>query len=321
MLAAPVDVMPGPEAMPGGTAYEPKWDGFRAIAVVGSPVRLFSRRTNDLARYFPDVAAALAAQLPAGVVVDGELVIWSDGRLDFGALQERLTVGRTRLPQMAATLPASFVVFDILEEPGNDWRPSPYRERRTRLEALLADAVPPLQITPMTTDPGEATLWRETWAPMGVEGLMVKGLAQPYRPGKRDWRKLKTRHTTEAIVGAVVGELSAPERLVLGAYDDRGKLRIVGGTGALAALQAREIGALLIAADAHPWPAEVPAFALFGLPGQHDAIALTRVEPVVVAEISPDTAFERGRWRHSVRFVRVRVDADPAAVTVASLTA
>jgi ATP-dependent DNA ligase len=155
MLAAPVEAIPGPGALPGGNAYEPKFDGFRAIAVVGSPVRLFSRRPNDLAHYVPDVAAALASQLPADVVVDGELVIWSDGRLGFAALQERLTAGPTRLREMVGALPASFIAFDVLEEFDRDWRRRPYRERRARLEALLTDATPPLQITPMTTDPAE----------------------------------------------------------------------------------------------------------------------------------------------------------------------
>lgn len=116
----------------------------------------------------------------------------------------------------------AFIAFDLLAEPSADWRTKPFSARRQRLEAVMVDTVPPLHLTASTTDPDLAQLWWETWPSLGIEGLVVKGLAQPYRERRRDWLKVRYRDTAEAIVGAVVGALDEPERLVLGAHDARG---------------------------------------------------------------------------------------------------
>jgi ATP-dependent DNA ligase len=129
MLARPVKALPGPGEFPGGCLFEPKWDGFRGVlhvrtGVAGEPVcRVQSRRGSDLSGAFTDIAAAAAAQLPAGTVVDGELVIWTADRLDFAALQRRMT-SPSRAARLASGQPATFLVFDVLAYNGNDWRKS-----------------------------------------------------------------------------------------------------------------------------------------------------------------------------------------------------
>src|SRR6187455_2355081 len=119
-----------------GWSFEPKYDGFRALAFAGpGGVVLQSRQLRDLTHAFPDVAAAVG-QL-GEVVVDGELVVWRAGRFDFAALQDRLRSGRARVRGLVAAEPAAFVVFDLLARNGKDLRDRPYGKRRRKLEKLL----------------------------------------------------------------------------------------------------------------------------------------------------------------------------------------
>jgi ATP-dependent DNA ligase len=138
------------------------------------------------------------------MLLDGELVVWAQGRLDFTALQQRLVAGR-RLVELVAERPTSLVVFDLLRANGEDLMARPWSERRARLEAVMADTRAPLQLCPATTDRQEALVWFDAWAALGVEGLVAKGQGQPYMPGRRGWLKVRHRHGAEAVVGAVVG--------------------------------------------------------------------------------------------------------------------
>ena len=190
------------------------------------------------------------------VVVDGELVIWGDGGLDFPALLQRMASKGANARQLAATRPANFVVFDLLAADAEDLRGEPLRVRRRRLEHLLANAVPPLMISPATVDREQAQQWLTKYAAahVGIEGIVAKGLAQRYRGGARDWLKYRYRDTVDVIVGAVTGSLTRPERLILGLYRD-GVLHIVGGTSALSTTQQRLVAPLLAAPEGdHPWP-------------------------------------------------------------------
>jgi ATP-dependent DNA ligase len=287
------------------------------VTYAAGAVSVVSRHGRDLSRYFPDVALAVAVQLASPAVLDGELVVWASGRLEFSALQARLVAGG-RLAELVVTRPASYVVFDLLEVAGVDVRPLPYRQRRQLLEVLLADARPPLQLTPQTTDRAEALVWFTDWAAAGVEGLVVRGLDQPYLPNVRGWMKIRRRRTVEAVVGAVSGgSLEAPARLVLGAHDGDGRLRVLGSTTALAAAVAREVGAVLRPPQRpHPWPTVMHSHLLGGLAGQRPATAVTLVEPATVVEVAADTAFDAGRWRHPVRFLRIRAELHPMHVRV-----
>lgn len=316
MLATAVDRIPPPQSCPGGCVYEPKFDGFRAVAIVPEPgaVTLWSRRRTRLDGAFPEIAAAAAELLPPGTVVDGEIVRWgADGRLDFAALQRRHVAGRRR--DLARTEPCHYVVFDVLETDGADLRPRPLRERRAVLEMLLGGVPAAARVVavPQTADVGEARVWFDALAGQGVEGLVVKDAGGAYREGRRGWRKVKRRITTEAIVGGVTGTRQAPESLVLGRYDADGRLRVVARTTPLPPAARAELADVLRHADQdHPWPAELPAGFSGGPYGAHPPIRYVRTEPEVVVEISADAAVEHGRWRHGVRFVRVRRDLDAA---------
>src|SRR5687768_62248 len=156
MLAKLADVLP--EAGP--YLYEPKWDGFRAIVFRGATeVFIQSRDLRPLDRYFPELHEVLLAQLPAGCVVDGEIVIVSSSGLDFDALQLRLHPAASRVKKLATETPSSFVAFDLLASDGQDRRDRPQIERRALLERMLADAAPPIHLTPMTRDAERARDW------------------------------------------------------------------------------------------------------------------------------------------------------------------
>lgn len=126
-LAKLVKTFPGRKALPGGLWAEPKWDGYRTTTFIDrGRVTLWSRQGKELTEYLPDLAQALADQVPAGVILDGEAVIWNRGRLDFDALQQRMVASRAALPALARELPASFVAFDVLAVAGQDTRGVPF---------------------------------------------------------------------------------------------------------------------------------------------------------------------------------------------------
>ena len=177
-----------------------------------------------------------------------------------------------------------------------------HRPRR-KLGKLLGCGLPDgLVLTPATTDPAVARTWMRAHTGTGLEGVVAKRLDQPYRPGRRGWQKLRTRLTAEAVVGGITGPLKVPQELILGRYDDTGRLRIVGRTTPLRPPTAARLGALL-EEHAHAWPERLPAHS-WGAP----QTAYTRVRPNLVVEVSADLALDGLRWRHPVRFVRARDD-------------
>ncbi len=306
-LAKAQDRVPGPGALPGGSRYELKFDGFR-MAVVGHPdgVRLWSKSGTDLTPRFPEIAAAAAAVVPDGTVLDGEAVIWQDERLDFELLQHRFTTSRTRLAEEARSHPGSYMVFDLLAVDGRDLRGVPLRTRRGALEELARDWTPPLQLSPVTDDEQLAHRWMTQYRPAGIEGLVVKGADTRYEPGARRWVKVKSRETTEVVIGAVIGTLTAPTAIVAGLYQQDGTLRMVGRSASLTRAQSHAVAAVLTAAtEEHPWP-DTMAATRFG--SGRDRLVLTRVEPVVVVEVAADAARQHGVWRHSLRVIRLRSD-------------
>jgi ATP-dependent DNA ligase len=311
-LAKPVRGIPEPGALPGGCRYEPKWDGYRLVAVrQATGTRLWSKQGRDLTDRFPDVAAAALAQLPAGTVVDGEVVVWSGERLDFGLLQARMTASRGRIGALVAAHPASYVVFDLLAAGGTDLRGRPWRRRRAELEELGRRWAPPVQLSPVTADVEEARAWFTDYRPAGVEGLVAKGAATRYAPGRREWLKVKSWETAEVLAGGVIGPVGRPSQLVAGRYRD-GELVVVGRTSPLSPAQSAELAAVLTPAGPdHPWPERIGT-GRFG--GGRLSVALTRVVPDVVVEISADAALQAGVFRHPLRFVRTRPDLRPADV-------
>ena len=309
MLAASVDRLPV-----GANAYEPKWDGWRVLVFRDADgVYLQSRTGKPLAGYFPEVTR-LARTLPPGVVLDGELIIWEAARqrTSFALLQRRVATGSP--VREAYRNPAHLVAFDLLEKDGAELLDRPLPERRAALLATLADAPPQLTVCPQTDDPAEAREWLDAWTAQGVEGLVIKPLRSRYQPGKRGWRKLRRRHTTEAIIAGVIGTLHEPGVLLLARYDADGRLRYAGRTSPLPPAARRELAPLLTQSGNrrdgrvnHPWPKPLPA----GWAGSFDRtgpLEYRQVAPVIVAEVRVDSAYEHTRWRDAVRYERMRTD-------------
>src|SRR4051812_8939080 len=167
MLAKLARDLPPPEGM----LYEPKWDGFRCIVFRdGDEVELGSRNEKPLTRYFPELPPALKANLPDRCVIDGEIVIPGEGGLQFDALLNRIHPAVSRINMLAESTPASLVAFDLLALGDDDLMNTPFAERRRLLEAALADAEPPVHLTPATDDPVRARDWFERFEGAGLDG-------------------------------------------------------------------------------------------------------------------------------------------------------
>ena len=270
-------------------------------------IRLWSRRGKDLTDRFPDLAATAIDQLEAGTVLDAEAVIWNGDRLDFDLPQRRLVNTQGKLASLAAKHPATVMVFDVLAH-GDDLRQQPFHERRAILEELARTWTPPLQLSHTTTVEATARQWFTEYPPAGIEGLVVKGADCVYTPGRRTWIKVKSRETTEVIIGVVTGSIERPETVVAGLVRD-GELHIVGKTTPLSSTQAAELAEVLTPTGPdHPWPVEVSS-SRFG--SSRAKVQLVKVEPLVVAEVLEDTALQAGAYRHPLRYVRVRNDLTP----------
>ena len=233
-----VPTIPAADALPGGTRYELKLDGFRCAAFARGtrPPVLQSRSGRDLSPGFPAIASAVAA-LPAGLVLDGELCAWHEGKLAFEQLL------RPRAARDADRVALALVVFDVLAVPGRDVRALPLHARIDLLHSALADLPPPLQLVMATTSSAEARTWFDTLGPQGVEGLVCKGLDSPYAPGGtgRSWVKVRHQDTLDAMVTAVTGTPRRPRALVLHLSDGSRVL----SAPQLDALQARTLAAAL----------------------------------------------------------------------------
>ena len=320
MLAKLADELPPP----GGFLFEPKWDGFRAIVFRGGAdgVYIQSRDLRPLDRYFPEVHEFLLAQLPEGCVLDGELVIVSPRGLDFDALQMRLHPAASRAARLAKETPASFVAFDVLAVGGTSVMDRPQHERRALLETLLAGAVPPLHLTPVTRDRALAADWLHRFEGAGLDGVIAKPAAATYQPGKRAMLKIKHARTADCVVAGFRWHKSGTDRvgsLLLGLYDDRGRLQHVGVTSSftMAARQAlvAELEPLRAhALDDHPWREWAQeAGATSRMPGGYSRWSAgkdlswepLRVERV--CEVKYDH-LQGDRFRHAATFLRWRPD-------------
>jgi bifunctional non-homologous end joining protein LigD len=312
-LARAVEKIPGAGALPGGTVYEPKWDGFRlVIARDGERTSLWSRQGKDLTEAFPDVAAAAARMVPPGCAVDGEVVRWADDRLDFDALQRRLTASRRTIGRLVDEEPVTYVAFDLVAVAGRDLRGHPYYVRRLLLEELAKGWDPALALSPSTRSIEIAREWFQDFGVAGVEGLVAKGVDQEYAGGSREWLKVRHRDTFELVAGAVTGSRAHPETLILGRYEE-GELHIVGRTTPLSRSAAANLGKSLSEPDGvHPWPTVIGSTAYDRFNKKRDT-EITLVEPIVV-EVSADTSLSGGSLRHPARFVRRRPELAPDTV-------
>jgi ATP-dependent DNA ligase len=280
-----------------GWAYEPKWDGFRAIAFVdGADVHLQSRNGRPLSRYFPELA------FPEGrYVLDGEIVLFdSQGRQDFDALGQRIHPAKTRIDMLAATTPTRFIAFDLLAEGDDALLELPQAERRDRL-ARIVDA--PVDLTPSTEDPAEAEPWLR-----GAEGVIAKRQDARYCPGERvGMVKIKRVRTIDAvIVGWRPGkEENTLGSLILGLYDEAGELRVVGHSSGFKAAEKRELPGRLAAYETGQRG--------MGDPSRWDnerELEWIAVRPELVVEVTFDHV-SNDRIRHGTKVSRWRDDKDP----------
>lgn len=290
-------------------AYEPKWDGFRALAFVdGEDLFLQSRNGRPLRRYFPELV------FPGGkYVLDGELVILdSDGREEFDALQNRLHPAESRVRMLAEQTPAIFRAFDLLALDRRKLLKLPFTERRAELEKLLKGnrKRSSVELTPFTTSEKKAEPWLQ-----GGEGVIAKQLDAPYLPGqRRGMVKVKRVRTIDAVVagwrpGKEKGTVGS---LMLGLYDGK-ELRVVGHTSGLKAKQKREMVAMLKpyetgergSADPSRWDAD-------------RELEWIDLRPELVVEVSFDHV-SNGRIRHGAKIQRWRGDKDPKSCTIDQL--
>ncbi|MBV1940832.1 DNA ligase [Streptomyces sp. BV286] len=226
--------------------YEPKMDGHRLVMWrTEDNVRLQTRAGRDVTSVWMDLALA-GMQLPAGVVLDGEGIVYVDGRISFGAAQSRANSTLMRARALAERHPAHYAVFDILRHPEHgDTRGWSYRRRRSLLEHLLEEygVGPPIQAVPTTTDVELARLWYEALQPQGVEGLVVKVGSSTYRGNSRQWRKIRHAETVDAVVVGYTGPAARPRHLAVRLPDGRTAF-----SQALRAPLAAQIAALLATA-------------------------------------------------------------------------
>ncbi|MFW6599754.1 ATP-dependent DNA ligase [Propionibacteriaceae bacterium Y2011] len=321
MLAQSVD------AIPAGMAYEPKWDGWRCIVFTGDRPRLFSRRGTELTGDFPELVNAVRDQLPPDSVLDGEIVIISNDRLDYTALASRHGAG-AKADRLSRELPAHFIAFDVLQVGGRDIRDQQQRVRRRLLEELAGDLAHPLLISPLTTDVATAKRWFVDFEDFGLDGVMAKPPHGTYQSGKRTLFKIKHRRTADVVVGGFRLDRNATPKhptlgsLQLGLYRD-GLLHHLGVCAGFPQATRVELGRMLLdlevppgstALKEHPWHPggsggnRIPdGVSRWSTP--NDRIHL--IDPLLVCEVTYDAVHPEGdllRFRSNTAFLRWRTD-------------
>jgi ATP-dependent DNA ligase len=337
MLAKAVPTLPDPASIDGGLAFEPKWDGFRGVVFRdGDQLEIYSRPRDKkrgprpLGRYFPEVVAALLANTPARCVLDGEIVLAVDGRLNFTMLQQRLHPAKSRVDMLATTVPARYVAFDLLAHQDASFMDAPFEQRRRSLQSALADATAPVHLTPLTTSAEQARLWFDRVEGAGLDGVVAKPLTGRYEPDRRAMLKVKHARTADVVVaGYRLHKASTPERpllgsLLLGLYDADGTLQHVGVAASFPMTRRAELHdelqPLVAPLESHPWGAWAAAGEEQRRPGNTSRwnvgkdLSFVPLSPTLVCEVGYD-AMEGSRLRHTAQLRRWRPDRDPLSCT------
>lgn len=278
-----------------GWGYEFKWDGVRAIAdITGGSTRLYARSGAEITAAYPELAP-IGGQVD-DALLDGEVVVLTEqGQPSFTALAERMHVReRARAARLAATMPVTYMIFDLLRLRGEDLTGLAYQDRRAALDGLGLDG-PRWAVPPVFPD------GRATWAAAGehgLEGVMAKRLSSPYRAGVRspEWVKIKLEVTGDFVVGGWRPGARKIGGLLVGVPRPAGRLtyrgRVGGGIGAATE---RELLAVLepLRADSSPFAGDVP---------REDARGAIWVRPQIVVEVKYGQRTPDGR----LRFPRLR---------------
>lgn len=310
MEARLVDALPDEP----GWWFEPKWDGFRCLVFRdGDSVELQSKSGKPLARYFPEVVAAIAALKVCQFVLDGELIIPVGDVLDFSALQMRLHPAESRIRRLARETPAQLMLFDCLAAgAGESLLECPLVERRQALERFHAAAPSPdLLLSPFTEDCAAAEAWLAR-AGGALDGVIAKRRDGPYVAGERAMLKVKQQRTADCVVGGFRYASNARQvgSLLLGLYGEDDKLHHVGFTSAIPAADRPELTTRLEAL------VEEPGFT-GDAPGGPSRWSTGRsadwypLRPELVAEVKYDQV-TGNRFRHGTRLLRWRPDKAPA---------
>jgi ATP-dependent DNA ligase len=327
MLAKRIDALPTKD----GFLFEPKWDGFRTLIFRdGDELFIQSRDEKPLNRYFPELEAPLKAQLPDRCVLDGELVIAKGSGLDFEALQLRIHPAASRVKMLSQEIPAEVVFWDLLALGDEDLRATPLRERRARLEKVLAKAEKPLHITPATTDRNTANDWFNRFEGAGLDGVMAKPIDGAYEPNKRSMFKVKHKRTCECVVAGFRwhknGNKTLVGSLLLGLYDKDKKLQHVGVAASFTEKKRAELVEFLApyrenAGADHPWREwggiDQHADDAQRMPGAKSRWSAGKtlewepLRPELVVEVEYDH-MQGTRFRHTAQFQRWRTDKKPS---------
>ena len=321
-------------ALPSGTewVFEPKWDGFRSLVFRDhDELVIQSRDGKPLNRYFPELVATLLEQLPARCVLDGEIVIAAEGRLDFDALQLRVHPAASRVKLLAQQSPASIVFFDLLALGDADLTNTAFAKRAEHLSQILRDTQPPIHRTPATRDHRVAEDWFRRFEGAGLDGVMAKPAGGMYEPNKRTMLKVKHERDCDCVVGGFRwhkdAEGTAVGSLLLGLYDDRGALQHVGVCASFAMAVRKDLVHLLApyregAAAAHPWASgdseeqRMPGGQSRWNSGKD--LSWIPLRPALVVEVAYEH-MQGNRFRHMAQFRRWRTDKLPQDCTYAQL--
>ncbi|MEE9415830.1 MAG: ATP-dependent DNA ligase [Acidimicrobiales bacterium] len=324
MLAKPLKAIPD-----GELSFEPKWDGFRCIVFRdGDELELGSRNERPLTRYFPELVEPLKAQLPGRCVIDGELIVASGDALDFDALQQRIHPAESRVNMLADKTPAEFMAFDLLALDDRDLTDKAFSERRALLEGIASDFTAPIRLTPTTTERDTALEWFDKFEGAGLDGLIMKPLADPYLENKRAQFKLKHTRSADCVVAGYRTHKSGDGvgSLLLGMYDDEHNLNHMGVAASFTVKRRVELidelaPYLLTDISEHPWSSwleqEAHAATDGKMPGAPNRWSQssgrdhswTPVRPELVVEVSY-VQVTNGRFRGTTRMVRWRPDRD-----------
>ena len=314
MEAKLADAIPDGE----GWQFEPKWDGFRCLAFRdGEQVELMSKSGKPLARYFPEIAQALLALREKRFILDGELVLPVGEVLSFAALQLRLHPAASRIEKLSRETPAQLMLFDCLQIGARTLAGAPLRERRAALDQFMqSTAGPDLLLSPCATDPRAAERWL-TSSGGALDGIVAKRLDQPYQPGERAMIKVKQQRTADCVVGGYRLSGDGVGSLLLGLYDDGGKLNYVGFTSSFSN---EEKAALLKKLS----PSQGESAFTGSSPGGQSRWSRGRstewvpLRPELVAEVVYDQVTGQ-RFRHGTTFLRWRPDKAPRQCTMEQL--
>jgi ATP-dependent DNA ligase len=317
MEALSVDTIPVGEEW----QYEPKWDGFRALAFRdGDRIEIQSKSGRLMTRYFPELVAALGALKARKFVLDGELVVPAGRVFSFDALLQRIHPAASRVRRLAVETPVLFIVFDLLvDADGRALTGKPLSERRRELESFYKKYCrrsPRLRLSPATTRLVDAERWLKRVGAT-LDGVVAKRRDLPYSSGDRSgMQKIKNYRSADCVVGGFRYNEGSPlvGSLLLGLYDEDGLLHHVGFTSTIKREDKPALTKKLKVLIAPPgFTGNAP-----GGPSRWSTERSGEWEPLktkLVVEVCYDH-FSGGRFRHGTRLLRWRPDKAPRQCTL-----